>query len=125
MPTPPLISLPEGLDTISVSEATDELQIRVVSNRAFSLCPLCSIPSHALPSYYRSKPADLPCTGRPIRLLLTVRKFFCRNTSCPRKVFAERLPELIEPASRLTIRMREALQTWSWDGSFWSNLSRC
>jgi transposase len=111
MPTTPLISLPEGLDIISVSETPEELLVRVTSNRSGSLCPLCSIPSYAIHSYYRRKPADLPCTGRPLRLLLTVRKFFCRNATCPRKVFAERLPELIEPASRLTSRMRLALQT--------------
>ncbi len=111
MPTTPLVSLPEALDITSVSEGTDELLVRVTSNRSCSLCPLCSIPSHAIHSYYRRKPADLPCTGRPIRLLLTVRKFFCRNATCPRKVFTERLPELIEPASRLTSRMRLALQT--------------
>jgi len=53
---------------------------------------------------------DLPCTGRRIRLLLSVRKFFCRVVSCPRKIFTERIPELIEPSSRLTTRLREAVQ---------------
>jgi transposase len=53
---------------------------------------------------------DLPCVGRPIRLLLTVRKFFCREASCSRKVFTERLPELLEPSSRLTTRLRSAVQ---------------
>jgi hypothetical protein len=48
--------------------------------------------------------------GRPIRLLLTVKKFFCRVTSCARKIFIESLPELIEPSSRLTTRLREAVQ---------------
>ncbi len=126
MPTTPLIALPDGLDITAVSEAAEELLVRVTSNRAFSLCPLCSTPSQAIHSYYRRKPADLPCTGRPIRLLLTVRKFFCRNTACPRKVFAERLPELIEPASRLTSRMREALQTigFALNGEGGARLSR-
>jgi len=110
MPTTPLIPLPEDLEITSVSETTEELLMRVTSNRACSLCPLCSTPSHALHSYYRRKPADLPCAGRPIRLLLTVRKFFCRNVACSRKVFSERLPELLQPASRLTTRLREALQ---------------
>jgi transposase len=111
MPTTPLVSLPEGLDIISVSETSEELLVRVTSTRSCSLCPQCSIPSQAIHSYYRREPADLPCTGRAIHLLLTVRKFFCRNAACPRKVFAERLPELIEPASRLTSRFRQALQT--------------
>jgi len=53
---------------------------------------------------------DLPCAGRPIRLLLTVKKFFCREASCPRKVFTERLPDLLEPSSRLTTRLRKAVQ---------------
>ena len=111
MPTPLLIPLPEGLEITSVSETKEEVLIRVISTHAFSPCPLCSTLSSAVHSYYRRKPADLPCAGRPIRLLLTVRKFFCRNATCSRKVFAERLPELLQPASRLTIRLREALQT--------------
>ena len=111
MPTSPLVSLPEGLDILAVSETAEELLIRVISNRSSSLCPLCSTPSHAIHSYYRRKLADLPCTGRTIRLLLTVHKFFCRNAACPRKVFAECLPELLQPASRLTTRLRETLQT--------------
>jgi len=53
---------------------------------------------------------DLPCTGRRIRLLLSVRKFFCRVATCSRKIFTERIPELIEPSSRLTTRLRVAVQ---------------
>jgi len=33
-----------------------------------------------------------------------VRKFYCRNAYCPRKVFTERLPTLVEPWARMTIR---------------------
>jgi transposase len=102
MPTTPFVSLPAGLEITSVSETPEELLVRVTSTYACSPCPLCSTPSHAIHSYYRRKLADLPCAGRAIRLLLTVRKFFCRNTTCPRKVFAERLPELLESASRLS-----------------------
>lgn len=68
------------------------------------------MPSRSIHSYYRRKPADLPCAGRPIRLLLTAKKFFCRVTTCPRKIFTERLPELLQPSSRLTTRLRTALQ---------------
>jgi hypothetical protein len=61
-------------------------------------------------SSYRRKPRDLPCTGQPIRLLLSVRKFFCRAATCPRKIFTEQLPELIKPSSRLTTRLRTLMQ---------------
>ena len=53
---------------------------------------------------------ELPCTGRVVKLVLSVKKFFCRNTSCKRKVFTELLPELIEPFSRLTTRLRTLVQ---------------
>ncbi|MBO0790392.1 MAG: ISL3 family transposase [Ktedonobacteraceae bacterium] len=111
MPTTPFVPLPDGLVMTAVSEGPGELLIRAVSKRPCSPCPLCGQPSFAIHSYYRRKPADLPCAGHPIRLLLTVRKFFCRNSACPRKVFTERLPELLQPASRLTTRLREALQS--------------
>src|SRR5207248_6413937 len=60
--------------------------------------------------HYCRKPADLPCSGRPVRLLLNVRKFFCRVPNCSRKVFTEHLPQLLEPSSRLTARLRSAVQ---------------
>lgn len=106
----PFLPLPDGLEITAVSEGPSELIVRVFSTRPSSPCPGCSTPSHAIHSYYRRKPADLPCAGRPIRLLLTVRKFFCRVPTCPRKVFTERLPDLLEPSSRLTSRLREAVQ---------------
>ncbi len=110
MSTTPLLPLPDGLDITSISETPDALLVRVTSHRPSSVCPLCRESSHAIHSYYRRKPMDLPCAGRPIRLLLTVKKFFCRETTCPRKIFTERLPELIEASSRLTIRLRQAVQ---------------
>jgi transposase len=75
-----------------------------------SPCPLCSTPSYAIHSYYRRKPLELPCLGKAVRLLLSVKKFFCREASCPRKIFTERLPELIEPSSRLTTRFQTVVQ---------------
>ena len=48
--------------------------------------------------------------GRPIRLLLSVKKYFCRVPDCPRKIFVERLPDLIAVSSRLTLRLRAAVQ---------------
>ena len=110
MPTTPLFPLPEGLEMTSLSETSEEVLLRVSSHRPSSLCPHCSTPSFAIHSSYRRHPRDLPCTGRPIRLLLTVRKFFCHNPDCSRKVFTERLPDFIEVSSRLTKRLRTSVQ---------------
>ena len=110
MPLSLLLPLPEGLEITAVSDTSDAVVVRVLSQRCSSCCPVCFTPSSAIHSFYRRKPADLPCVGRPLRLLLTVKKFFCRMPSCPRKIFTERLPDLVAPFSRLTIRLRSALQ---------------
>ena len=44
-----------------------------------------------------------------MQLVLTVRRFYCRNAYCPRKVFTERLPAFAEPWARMTIRHCEQL----------------
>ena len=41
---------------------------------------------------------------------MTVRRFYCRNRLCERKVFAERLPHFVKPWARMTIRLNEHLQ---------------
>jgi transposase len=53
--------------------------------------------------------ADLPCSGRQVTLLLTVRKFVCLNLACPRVIFAERLAALVQPRARQTRRLQESL----------------
>ena len=110
MPTTPLFPLPQGLELTSNSEASEEVIVRVTSHRPTSRCPLCGVSSSRIHSYYRRKPRDLPCAGRPIRLLLTVKNFVCQQAECPRKILTERLPDLIEVSSRLTKRLRSAVQ---------------
>jgi hypothetical protein len=63
-----------------------------------------------IPSRYRRCVVDLPCVGRPVTLLLTVRKFFCPNPACSRKIFAEQFPELVHSYARMTNRLSQALQ---------------
>jgi transposase len=110
MSVSPLFPLPDGLEMTSVSETVNEVVVCVTSQRPSSPCPQCSTPSSAIHSFYRRHPQDLPCVGRPIRLILTVRKFFCRNLDCSRKVFTERLSDFIEVSSRLTMRLRTSVQ---------------
>jgi len=110
MPSSLLFPLPDGLEITAVSETPEEVLVHVSSYRASSPCPRCSMPSSAIHSSYRRHPKDLPCAGRPIRLVFSVRKFFCRNPDCSRKVFTERLADFIETSSRLTKRLRTAVQ---------------
>jgi transposase len=73
-------------------------------------CPLCQIPSTSVHSHYQRSPADLPLGGHPVRLVLHVRKFFCKNASCKRCIFAERLPDVVAPRARTTERLTVLLR---------------
>jgi transposase len=59
---------------------------------------------------------DLPASGRPISLLLHVRHFRCPNRACPRKTFAEPLPDLLLPRAQRTSRLRESLRQFGEEG---------
>ncbi len=99
-----LLSLPEGMRIEQIQITENGLVIMVVATSPTSCCPLCSEPSSSIHCHYRRVLRDAPCAGRQVQLLLTVRKFSCRNPYCERKVFAERLPDFVEPWARTTIR---------------------
>src|SRR5437762_1312696 len=61
-------------------------------------------------SHYTLKAADLACGGHQVQLILHVRKFFCTNRECPRKIFVERLTAFLQPWARLTTRLGEQIE---------------
>jgi transposase len=83
----------------------------VVSTKAdHARCPLCDQPSTQVHSRYHRSLADLPWNGIAVRLDLTTRRFFCRVADCPRRIFTERLPELVAPYARRTLRLTQVLE---------------
>lgn len=104
-----LLFLPEGIQIEQIRIIENGLVIEVAATSATSCCPLCSQPSSSIHCHYRRTLRDAPCAGRLVQLLLTVRKFSCRNPYCERKVFAERLPAFVEPWARMTIRYCQQL----------------
>jgi Transposase/Phage integrase family/zinc-finger of transposase IS204/IS1001/IS1096/IS1165 len=51
-------------------------------------------------STYRRTVADLPLAGATLVLHLQVRRFFCRHTTCPQRIVAERFPTLVPVRGR-------------------------
>ena len=93
-----------------ITATTTVLLVQLVSTQPASHCPLCGRASEQVHSRYRRVVADVPCGSKPVSLSLEVRKFFCRTPSCPRQIFTERLPDLVQPSARMTNRLRSALQ---------------
>ena len=107
----PFLPLTEGMLIDQVQITENGLLITVIATHPTSRCPLCSKCSSSIHSSYRRRLRDVSCGGRQVQLCLTVRKFFCRNTLCQRKIFTERIPQFVEPWARMTIRHCQALQS--------------
>jgi transposase len=107
----PFLPLPAGLEIATTTMRDDLLVVQVVSTKVRSRCPLCFCPAERRHSQYTRVVADLPCAGFRVQLILHVRRFFCDNANCIRKIFTERLPAFVLPWARLTVRLCEALQS--------------
>ena len=103
------LPLCDGLQIEQVTEGSNQLLISIGSRSPKACCPLCGGQAWRIHSHYTRHVADLPCAGRHMTLLLTVRKFFCPDAACPRKIFAEQFPELVQSYARITNRLWDAL----------------
>jgi hypothetical protein len=106
-----LFLLPETIAIDGVYPTMTHLTIQVRCVLKSASCPLCQHPSERIHGSYGRTVADVPCGGRRVTLALTVRKFVCRTPDCPRKIFTERLPALVQSYARMTNRLSEALQS--------------
>src|SRR5262249_49224785 len=97
------------LDACYVDDTTAQITLRVRSTQATVPCPLCTTPARRIHSHYERTLADLPWAAYRVRLQLRVRKWFCRNRSCPRHIFTERLPTVAAPWARRTLRLAQRL----------------
>lgn len=104
------LPLPQGMSIEQVHQSESQLTVVVISTSASAPCPGCGCFSEHVHSRYQRTVKDLPCAGRRLVLRLCVRKFFCLTLTCQRKVFAERLPTLVQPWARVTNRLLEALK---------------
>ena len=104
-----LLALPEGMRIDQIQITENGLIIAVVATYPASCCPLCSELSLSIHSHYRRVLRDVPCAGRRVQLFLTMRKFYCRNLLCERKIFTERLAAFVDPWARMTIRYCEQI----------------
>src|SRR5260221_3599488 len=105
----PFLPLCDGLYIEQVIALSNILFIHIASRSPAACCPLCGGMAERIHSRYTRRVADLPCAGQQVTLLLMVRKFFCPNPACPRTIFAEQCPGLVQAYARITNRLRDAL----------------
>ena len=96
-----------SLDRLEVDTETSMIETHVEASEA--ACPVCQTLAQRVHSHYTRTLHDVPCGTKALRLVVQVRRFFCDQKDCPRKIFAERLPALTEVSARMTTRFRRGL----------------
>jgi transposase len=98
--------IPRGLVVEHVTGASDAIVVTARSSAGVALCPTCNSPSRRVHSRYVRQVADLPCTGRPVRIRISTRRFCCDVQHCRRQIFAERFDADVLPVlARRTTRL--------------------
>jgi transposase len=98
--------VPSGFVVESADDHGGATRITVRSGFEVSACPACATKSRRIHSRYERRLADLPMAGKPVRLVVAARRFFCDAVSCGRRIFAERFDtSVLEPWARRTGRL--------------------
>ncbi len=110
----PTIFLPDPselqLEAVQIEENVPQVIITMMTAQPAAKCPVCHEIMQRVHSHYWRTIGDLPWAGIPVALHLQVRRFFCRNPLCKRKIFTERIPTVVAPWGRRTIRLTDAQQ---------------
>src|SRR5262245_5157681 len=93
-----------------IVQMSGAITLFVGSVQAVVIYPSCQTVTSKVHSRYERADADLPWEGIPVRLRLQVRKFFCSNSECHRRIFCERLVARYAPR---TDRLNEDLKIMS------------
>jgi transposase len=101
--------VPPSLHVDALLVGDDRLTICVLAQTTEARCPLCGERGDRVHSRATRTLADLPWAGVTVHLRVRVRKFFCDNLTCPRRIFSERLTGIAAVAARRTDRQRAAL----------------
>jgi len=91
------------------------LHVEMHTTRRTARCPHCGRRSGRVHESSSRTLKDLPWCGTTLVLHLQVRRFVCVQSRCPQRTFTERLPTLVAPHARRTIRLTTHLQRTGFD----------
>ena len=98
--------VPSGFAVDGVVNDDTGVVIKVHAVSRASACPGCGSRSERVNSRYRRGLADLPISGRPVRLVVVARRFHCDAVLCGPRIFTERFDGgVLTPRARRTGRL--------------------
>lgn len=104
-----LIPSSAGVELVCLRPRAGLIHVELRACQAVSFCPGCGSRTSRVHSRYWRTLSDLPWQGIPVRISLRVRKFFCEDERCTRRIFTEPLPGMAERYARRSCRASDAL----------------
>ena len=101
LPNAPLLHL----DAWPMDDTATQLTLQLTSTQALVHGPICRFPTRRVHSRDVRRVMDRPWGPWRVVLHLQVRKFFCANGRCTRRIFTERLAPFVAPWARRTPRL--------------------
>jgi transposase len=98
-----------ALEAWQLDPTAATLTLQVTATAPYAPCPLCHTPATRVHSRYHRALADVPWGTYAVQVQLQVRKWFCDAPTCPRRIFTERLPTVVAPWARRTLRLAHRL----------------
>src|SRR3954447_23354067 len=96
MRLPPFLPHLKGLRLAEIAITDEGITLQLFVTRRTARCPSCQRRSHRVHSRYERTIAALPWSGTAVRLRVRVRRFLCQVASCPQRIFAEQVPQLVD-----------------------------
>src|SRR5437016_4125480 len=84
------------------------LTLGIATTHPDASCPACGGESPQVHSRYTRQLAEGPAFGHRVRLQMSVRRFLCRDSGCPRHIFVEPLGGLAAKQARTTTQLTQA-----------------
>jgi transposase len=93
------------LETCCLDQAQSIVTLTLHTRQRRVACPLCGRRAKRVHSRYERTLADLPWSTYAVSIRLKIRRLFCDNAQCKRRIFAERVPSVVAPWARKTTRL--------------------
>lgn len=100
---------PASLQIEAIVPEAGAITIVLRTCRPSVACPDCDTPTKHVHSWYRRSFTDVLWQGLAVRFRLHTRRWRCPNPDCERRIFTERLPVVVAPFARRTVRLAEVV----------------
>ena len=102
-----LLRAPIGTRLVRTDFVDDTLTLSIATTSPNASCPICGHETWRVHSRYDRHLAEEPVFGHRVCLLMTVRRFFCSGSGCPRRLSTEPLDGFAAKHARTTRRLAQ------------------